>query len=322
MKTNKHAGEPISRLVDRAQALEEQGSLNEALEYWQAAIQEERDPVFLLRFGRLAMKTGKLDEAREALLNAVDLAPKLHYPYEYLGMWHTRQGDLEQAISYYKKGLRVKATAYASSLLGAALFQLGRVVEARKSFRKALKIDPNYEEAYYNLGITYAFTQPNKAIPLFRKALKLDPECARTHSELGQALRRLNRNGEAKKHLSKAIKLDETDAWAHIYLGNVLWLQGRVSSAEDHLKKALELRPECSTPYWCLAMFYQYQGLNEEAEKLYRQAVAIDPDDPEANKRFGLYLKDIGETAKATKYLKRSLTHRPNDQSVRAILLS
>ena len=307
-------------LIESAERFEENGAIAEALDTWEAVLKRERDPVFLCHFGRLAMEAGKREEAREAFLEAAMLNPRLAFAHEYLGIWYEEEGDLEESLKHLETSLRIKKTAATYTLRGAVQLRLGKVLEARESFNQALSIDPHYEEAYCNLGITYTSEEPTRAITYFRKALELDPQFAKAHSELGQTLRRLNKNAEAEYHLQRAIELDETDAWAHIYLGNLLWARRDISSAEGYFKKAIDLWPHLSAPYWSLAMFYEYEGRNQEAEELYQRALTIDPNDPEANKKFGVYLKDLGETAKAREYLERALTLRPEDQSISEIL--
>jgi tetratricopeptide (TPR) repeat protein len=309
-------------LIDSAERLEEQGAKVEALSTWEAVLERERDPVFLCQFGLLAMEVGNVKEARDAFLEAAVLDPHLPFAHEYLGIWHENQRELEESLKHFDKSLEIEETPRTYTLRGAVQLQLCLVAEARESFTAALNIDPRYEEAYYNLGITYTHEDLPRAISLLRKAVELDPEYAMAHSELGWALRRLNKNEEAEHHLRRAIELDESDAWAHIYLGNLLWEKRDLSSAEELFKRAIDLWPNSSIPYWCLAIFYEYQDRGDEAEEFYQKALAIDPNDPEANKRFGVYLKDIGEKAKAKKYLERAHALDPEDESINEILVS
>ncbi len=308
-------------LIEIAERLEDQGANAEALAAWKNVLYRKRDPVSLCHFGLLAMDVGKLKEAGAAFLEAADLDPHFSLAHDYLGIWYESQGKLDQSLSHFDASLRINPSAATYILRGAVQLQLCRVADARESFDAALKLDPRNDEAYYNLAISYTHEDPATAVVLFRKAVELDPEDAGTHGEMGWALRRLNENAEAEYHLRRAIELDESDVWAHIYLGNLLWLKHDLSSSEALFKKAIDLWPDSSVPCWCLAMFYEYNDRREEAERFYQQALAIDPNDPEANKRFGIYLKDVGEKAKARTYLERALSLSPDDQSINRILV-
>jgi tetratricopeptide (TPR) repeat protein len=303
-------------LIDDAERLEELGASVEALGLWQTVIERERDPAFLCQFGLLAMELGMMKEARDAFLEAADLDSQLALAHDYLGMWYDTQGKLDESVRQFDLSLRIEESAATYTLRGAVQLQLGRVAEARKSLSAALNVDSHYEEAYYNLGISYSHEELSKASAFFRKAIELDPEYAKAHAELGWVLRRIREDAEAEYHLRRAIELDETDAWAHIYLGNLLWEKHDLATPEQLFKKAIDLWPNSSTPYWCLGIFYEHQDRGEEAQRLYQQALSIDPEDAQANKMFGMYLTDIGETAKARAHLERALAHNPDDETI------
>jgi Flp pilus assembly protein TadD len=307
-------------LIDDAERLEEQGEVVEALGLWQTVIERERDPVFLCQFGLLAMELGMMNEARDAFLEAASLDTQLAPAHDYLGMWYETQGDLNESVREFDLSLRIEESAATYTLRGTVQLQLSRLAEARDSFNAALNVDSHYEEAYYNLGISYSLEDESKASTFLRKAVELDPENAKAHSELGWVLLRLREDPEAEYHLRRAIELDETDAWAHIYLGNLLWSKHDLASAEELFKKAIDLWPNSSIPCWCLGIFYEYENRGEEALRFYQEAVSIDPEDALASKRLGMYLKDIGETAKARTYLERALALDPDDETIVEVL--
>lgn len=310
----------IGELVDKAEQLEEGGMLNEAFEVWGAAVRRESDPIILCQFGDVAMRLGKWSEAEQAFLSALKLAPELPSAYNHLGILLLEQGKPKNAEDYFKRSLKIEETASIFTLLGVAHLDLGMTEEARKSFRMALNLDSSYEEAYYNLAVIMKYEQPTEAIALLHKALELDPEYAIAHRELGWMLRLIDQYPEAEYHLRRAIELDGADGWAYIYLGNLLWATDDQGGAEQAFKKAIETWSDASPPYWCLAFFYERQGRSQEAEHLYKEALLIDPENIEANLRFGLYLKDIGEYIKAKDYLERANKIYPDDERIKAAL--
>lgn len=69
----------------------------------------------------------------------------------------------EEAINLYNNGIE---------LTGKEKYK-----EAAEKFQKALEKDPNFIDAYYNLGILYEFRgDDEKAVNIFSKALRLNPE--------------------------------------------------------------------------------------------------------------------------------------------------
>jgi tetratricopeptide (TPR) repeat protein len=312
----------LNELTDEAEQLEEAGNLDSALEFWKAATERKSDPVILCQYGSLAMDLGKLAKAERAFLSAIDSEPDLPNSYNFLGLLYLEQGKFDLARDYLNKSLAIEESARTFTLLGTAQMGLGLTSAARESLDKALEVDAAYEEAYYNLGVTYREERPSKAIEFFQKAIDLDPNYEIAHRELGWSYRFTDQFPEAEYHLRKAIELDESDGWTYIYLGNTLWGEEDLRAAENYFKKSVEVWPDSSIPYWCLALFYEYQDRTREAEMLYKKALQIDLNDVEANLRFGIYLKDIGEYTKAKVYLKRAFSFEPKDERIIAALSS
>ena len=61
--------------------------------------------------------------------------------------------NLEAAIDSYKQALKIKPDyAEAYNNMGAALHDKGNLEAAIDSYKQVLKIKPGYAEAYYNMG--------------------------------------------------------------------------------------------------------------------------------------------------------------------------
>lgn len=308
----------LDELTDRAEALEDTGSTTEALEAWRKALEHYTTPYLLYRFGRLAGQMMQLREAERTLLSAIGLAPGFPAPYTALGILYLERGDYESAEALLKRGLEVEESAQAYTLLGVSQRRRGMMTRARDSFCKAIKVDRDYEEAYYNLGITQQRTA--QAVALLRRSLDLDPEYQAAHRELGWALRQLEDFAQAEDHLRKAIELDDSDGWAYVYLGNLMWAKRDFAAAEELFKKAGDVWPDDSLTHWCLAIFYEYQGRAKEADFFYEKALELDPDDAETNLRFGLFLKQLGQNAKARAHVERALNSEPENEYARSVL--
>lgn len=75
---------------------------------------------------------------------------------------------------------------------GNALVELGRFAQAAAEFREAVRLDPDYAEAYNNLGIALAEQgDMAPAVEAFRQAVRLDPANAESQSNLGSAVLQL-----------------------------------------------------------------------------------------------------------------------------------
>ena len=81
-----------------------------------------------------------------------------------------------------------KAEEYCN--LGAAYRAKGKYDKAIKVYNQAIKLDPDYAQAYHGLGVTYHIKEENahynydKAIEAYKKAIKLDPNYVKAHYNL------------------------------------------------------------------------------------------------------------------------------------------
>lgn len=310
----------IDELLEKAELLESQGSLLEAMQVLLCALKLREDSSILLSLGSLAIDLERWTEAEEFLLSALKLDSNAPEVFAYLGLLYRAQGRLEAALKSFSTAARKEPSAAIFTLLGAAQGELDLTSEAKDSYRKAISIDPAHEEAYYNLATLLRDDAKDEAITLLERAIDINPNNAAAHRELGLLLRRSDQFPEAEYHLRRAIELDTTDGWAHIYLANMLWACRDFSSAEDAYKKAIEVWPDRGVPYWSFAHFQECQGEPAEAATLYKKALQIDPGDAQANWRFGSYLKDQGKYQEARHYLRSALELDPDDERPKVVL--
>ena len=103
------------------------------------------------------------------------------------------QGDLLaarkrylDAIDAYRKG--PQDSAVIANKIGVAYHHMFDVLDARKSYERAIKLNPKYAEAINNLGAIYHSEKNYKqAEKLYRKAIKLNPNSPLFYSNLGTA---------------------------------------------------------------------------------------------------------------------------------------
>jgi tetratricopeptide (TPR) repeat protein len=103
----------------------------------------------------------------------------------------------------------------ANALLG---MKYGRC--ALDSINKAIELDPKSAPAYLSRGVGNYYLPPafgggpELAVKDFEKALQLNPKSAEASMWLGIALRKLNRNADARQALAKSLELNPNRMWA------------------------------------------------------------------------------------------------------------
>jgi tetratricopeptide (TPR) repeat protein len=317
--TNNHGKSPQGK-VDLAKAAEERAAYAEALDIWRTLATESDDPVALCHEGRLSHQLGYTEESRQAYYRAIHIDPSLPRPYIGLAIAYIHEGLASEAVPLLKKALTLEKSASIYSLLGAAFKDLDRNSEASECFEAALRIDPSYEEAYFNLGVLTKDSDPKQAEAFFLEAVTLDPDYAPAHRELGWLLSHTEPGAQAEYHLRRALELNPSDSWGRIYLGNLLWARGDVGGAIKEYECAIELMPDEALPLWSLANVYENQELWDQAEALYEKAVTLDPNDGIARMNFGRMLGKKGDPIRAKIHLERALSIDPHDEKARRLL--
>ena len=162
--------------------------------------------------------------------------------------------------------------------LGVALADQGYQDEAIKKYRKALQIDPHYQDPVANIGLSLAEQgKMEESITQFLKALEINPKDYKTLNNLGASLIVVDRHAEAVQYLSEAITLDPYYAQAHNNLGVGLQHQGRIEQAIGHFKTAVQLDPDYTRAYNSLGIILANQGRFEEAIEQFSAALKVNP---------------------------------------------
>jgi tetratricopeptide (TPR) repeat protein len=261
-----------------------------------------------------------VDEAQQAFTRAVEIKPRSPLALTYLGMLAMDRGDYESAKGYLERSRDIEESPCVLSLLGRTLDHLQDDLDAEEAYRRAIRLDPNYDEAYFNLGGILRESRPWEAQALLRRGLELDPDYAPAHREFGWLLHRHGSSEEAEFHLRRAVELLPDDAWAHIYLGTYLW-GNDVDGAIKEFQVAQKLEPEWSVPLWSLGNIVEFILEDfDSAESFFEQALELDAEDAVALTNFGRLCKKRGKIDLARTYLNRAIALDPQCHRARAML--
>lgn len=181
--------------------------------------------------------------------------------------------------------------------LGAAPHTQPNVAGAIREYETALRINPNFVEAHFNLG-NALIRQPDRlpeAINEFQAVLRLRPNYPEVHNALGNALARLpGRTSDAIDEFQIAIGERPAYVAAHGNLGNAfLHLPGRLDDAIREDRIVIALRPELAEAHYNLANALLISGRVLEAVSAYQAALKIKPELAEAHYNLASALSRI-----------------------------
>jgi Tfp pilus assembly protein PilF len=227
---------------------------------------------------------------------------KLAAIYEYVGR-------LDEAEKECREAIRINPDfAEAHNNLGVLLYDLKRYDEAGEEYRDAIVINPDYAEAHNNLAILlYDLRRYEEAEEEYREAIMINLDYAEAHNNLGFLLDDLGRKEEAGNEYRKAIalkdNLPDNGARAHNNLGFLLYDLGRKEEAEKEYRKAIGIDHDYAEVHNNLGILLYNLGRTEEAEEEYRDAIRIKPDLAEAHANLGILFSETGKNEEAKKEL-------------------
>ena len=200
---------------------------------------------------------------------------------------------------------------------------------ARKMFRRAIEIDPDYALAHAGLAdcssILYMkvdaresnLTQGDAAS---RKALELDPDLAEAHVARGLAVSLRKQFDEAEREFETAMKLDPKLFEAAYYFARARISQGRFAEAAKLFERACVLRPEDYQAPSFLAQAYMSLAMPAECEAAYRRTVRLVedrlelvPDDARACVLGAAACAILGDVNRAVELSRHALAIDPDD---------
>ncbi len=174
-----------------------------------------------------------------------------------------QRADIFMARKMYREAIdkyrEAPDSAVISNKLGIAYHQLQDLGAARRSYMKAMKMEPSYAEAVNNLGtIFYAQKDYRRAIKNYKRALRLSPESASIFSNLGTAYFARRDYKRAADAYQKALAIDPEVFDHHNHYGVILQDHNVADRARFH---------------YYLARTYAKAGMNDRALEYIRKAL-------------------------------------------------
>lgn len=198
-------------------------------------------------------------------------------------------------------------------LLGAIHFQLRNFSECIFYNQQAIRIDPNFAEAYGNLGNALKeLGDIDGAIQFYLKAIKLKPRFADAYNNLASAHQQLGQTKQAIETYQMALILNPALVDAHSNLGNLYKAQGRLEDSKRCYLEAIRMRPDFAIAWSNLAGVFKDLGDLNTAIAYYQEAIRLSPQFADAHSNMGNALKEAGKLQEAKAAYKEAVRLRPD----------
>ena len=177
------------------------------------ANQNPKDALYPYWLGRLDFAAHSYSDAIRHFKDAISLAPGMAQAYDNLGLcqYHLNQNDL--AVQSFTKAIDLDRTrphpsAWPYLNLGVTLRLLNRPTDAEANLQDAIRLDPKFPQAHFQMGaVLDDLGQTKAAINELREAALLDPNYAEPHFVLARIYRKLGQTAAARKEVQTYLHL-------------------------------------------------------------------------------------------------------------------
>ena len=124
--------------------------------------------------------------------------------------------SIDQAVEAYRKAVNAAPDWVEARInLGTALYQLGRMEEAREHFSFAVEFEPENALAEFNLGcVLEQLGKTAEAILHLARAVELAPTLADAHLNLALAYEKIGQGQNVLRHLNSYVRYEPNGPWA------------------------------------------------------------------------------------------------------------
>ncbi|TDJ12368.1 MAG: sulfotransferase family protein [Gammaproteobacteria bacterium] len=247
--------------------------------------------------GESAHKLGRLEEARQHYVAALQLDPEHTDALHSLGSIDAALGEFDDAERLVRKAIAI------NPMQAGFLNTLGNILRARKQYpeaaavyRQALQLQPGLAVAHNSLGMVFK-EQGNheQAIECYFKALELDPENAAVYNNLGKVLNNRRKFDEAADAFLRALTIRPRFSEVHNNLGHVYRAQDKLDKAEDCFRNAISCDAKLVGAYHNLGTILMMKGQPLDATDAFSTAARLNPGDLASKLNEGISLHTAGK---------------------------
>jgi tetratricopeptide (TPR) repeat protein len=286
------------------------GDLERAAGYFKKILAVEPNHFESLVYsGIAASERGEAEAAEGLLKRALEKKSDAFLPHFALGALYANASRWDEAEPELRRALEVASVPAAHVLLGTVLREKGDVSRAIQEFEEARRLQPDSEEAAFQLGLCYLEkNRARRALECFQQALEKNPR----RLEYQEAVRLLDRR---RRYALPRVDGPGAEAYRQAE-ENVSG--GLLRPAHELYRKALAVEPQNSTIRISFALLSASLGLWKEAIAACRQVLAGDPEDvvaAAACSTLAEALRAQGKPKEAVRFVREFLEKHPSKTS-------
>jgi tetratricopeptide (TPR) repeat protein len=290
---------------------------DKALDYFSGRINREANsPIDHFLRGAILLRLGQLEHAKDDLVHAIGLDPKLTPARIELAKIKSKVPDFSGARVELNEAIRLDPNSAPAHLSRAEILcfegsfdraitditeairlqpnngflyckrayvwgGLSKDENALADYETGLRLAPKTDWAYVARGIILESKGKTElAIADFDKAIQLNARRDEAFIHRAYAKLRLGNGAAALKDATEAVRIAPTSSLAHTALGIALEETGKFDQAGDNFNTAVALDPKSGDSFWWRGYHWERQSKFELALADYTEALRLQPKNP------------------------------------------
>ncbi|MCA9749872.1 MAG: tetratricopeptide repeat protein, partial [Romboutsia sp.] len=238
------------------------------------------------------------------MLTVIEQEPNNAMHFNLLGYIYIKLQNPQKAKIFFLKAYELNSEVpEICNNLGNIILQIDQnYLVAAEYFSKAIKLKPNFVDAYNNLATAMLkLSNMKKAIHIIEIALQIKPNYILALNNYGKMLFFLMQSNKAKEIFHKVLTIDENNSEALSYLGEIYCEKYQYDLGIDFLNKSLSISHDFNI-YYKLGYIYLDQKKYELAEKNLKKYLENDPQSLMAIGKLCYCYLSIGRWQSLSKY--------------------
>lgn len=274
-----------------------------------------------LRLGVEFFLADELEVAIDEFREAARQRPGYADAYHNLGVALAKTGNLTGALAawtqaerleVHRASLRYHLSALVSFNYGISLVRDGRLQEAMDQWQAALRIQPDFSEAHYALGLAYlAAGNPVTAVAHIQETLQYASDWPNAYEALGLAYYESHEFALAEQAWRQALALKPDLPKVLTNLGLIRLQVGNYQEAISLAREALVLQPELVAAHYNAGVALFAKGDEAESVQALEKALSLDSRLTSARLLLGVVRSRMGNWAQAASLWREALRQDP-----------
>jgi protein O-mannosyl-transferase len=178
------------------------------------------------------------------------------------------------------------------------------IANALFHYKESIRIIPDYTSSFNNIGMVYYtyYNKPAEAMPYLKKAIGLDTNYVEAFFNLASCEAALKDFASAEKHYLRVIELDHAFVSAYYSLSGIYAKDKRYDKILELNEKAISKGLRSDVPYINIGNVYFLQKDTLKALPYLEKGIELNPDNRFLNSFLADFYKEKGDLVKANHY--------------------